>query len=301
MSTAVTHERRQGVDMKQFQQDEDFILRRWREVTINGWNTRILDIGEGEPILFVPITQHIEVFDSRLIQHFARTNRVLFFQRRETTTKDLYVADRVRDIKSILDYIGIKKVHIAAHSSGAGAALFFVIEHQEYVKSFVLQCLSPRVTIPKFDNFLATYIAPFLPRKVLLDLLTSRCAERGTPEYNFVYGQWNKFPDIKRAWVHSIWTMAQYDSRPYLSQIRVPVLLINTDNDDINTVQAMEYFDQHLPNSYGLKVIHGGKHFYQYWKADDVILHMEEFYNRLAEEERKARESDHLLVRSPEV
>ena len=34
------------VDVEQFKRDEDFILRQWKDVTIDGWDTKILDIGE---------------------------------------------------------------------------------------------------------------------------------------------------------------------------------------------------------------------------------------------------------------
>ncbi len=272
------------VDREQFRRDEDFILRQWQEVTIGDWRTKLLDIGQGEPLLIVPIAQHLEVFESRLIQHFARAHRVLFFQRRESPTNDLRVLDRAIDIKRVLDYLGLQRVHLVAHSSGAAAALFFVIAHQEHVQSFVLQSLSPVVTIPPLDSFLATYLTRYapLPRRVFLDLLTSRCAARGTPEYDLVYGQWSKYPDIQQFWNHSIWTMARYDARPYLSGIRVPVLVIGSDDDAVNGLPAMRYFHEHLPNSHGLKVVSGGQHFFHYWKVDQVIPHIEAFYGELA-------------------
>ena len=94
--------------------------------------------------------------------------------------------------------------------------------------------------------------------------------------------QWDTLGDVQRIWNHSIWTMARYDSRPYLPQIQTPVLLINSDNDHVNTVQAMRYFDEHLLNSYGLKVVRGGKHFFQYREAEQVIDYMETFYRELA-------------------
>lgn len=91
------------LEKEAFQKNANFIYRQWKAVNIKGWNTKILDIGQGEPIIFVPMARGLEPFDSLIIQHFAKTYRVITFERRENENQILDRKSRANDIKQVVD------------------------------------------------------------------------------------------------------------------------------------------------------------------------------------------------------
>lgn len=90
--------------------------------------------------------------------------------------------------------------------------------------------------------------------------------------------------NIRRFFAYSIWPMTGYNWTSGLEKLNIPVMVINSNNDLVNSVRAMSFIEKQLPKSYGYKLINGGWHFFQYHYSDQVIKCMEEFYNKLRSE-----------------
>jgi pimeloyl-ACP methyl ester carboxylesterase len=274
-----------------FQENASFIHNQWEETNLDGWSTHILDIGKGKPIFFVPIMQNLEVFDSLLIQHFSKQFRIITFQRRESEYEILDKDSRSADIKSVLDYLNIKQAHFVAHSSGSIATTNLALEQPSIFLSYVWMNLSLQAAMDmslwrkKLANT-AKYVP--LPEITLAKILAkSTCGKKGSLFYERVIEQFMaikrtaNISKFKRWFSKSVWSLGDYNWTHELHNMTMPVLLLNSDNDMVNSVEAMGKIKDFLPNCYGYKIIKGGRHFFQYPCYDQVINYMEDFYEKL--------------------
>src|ERR671932_475421 len=83
-----------------------------RHERVEGWETELFEQGTGDPILFVPILAHVEVIYARQLRDFARDHRVITYRRPESTTAPVSIADRVRELRQLLDHLEIDAAHI---------------------------------------------------------------------------------------------------------------------------------------------------------------------------------------------
>jgi non-heme chloroperoxidase len=117
-----------------------------KRISANGTQLAYVELGRGEPVIFV----HGGLQDYRMwLQHlpkFAGHYRVIAYSRRnnypnETSPDGLPdgAADaHGEDLAAFVRALGLSKVRIVAHSSGAHAALFFAAAHPDMVVSLAL-------------------------------------------------------------------------------------------------------------------------------------------------------------------
>jgi pimeloyl-ACP methyl ester carboxylesterase len=282
-----------SLEEKAFNENRDFIHDRWEEAVIDEWETFIFDVGEGEPIVFVPIARNIETFDSLLIKHFVRTNRVITYRRREDEKQVLDIGSRTEDIKRVLGHLGIEKAHFVSHSSGSVAATSLALKEPERFLSYVWMNLSARPTMDMspWKKVLADALrfVP-VPDRIVVGTASRLCSgnRSDTLLYERVRGAFldiiktANVKNIKKWFVRNVWTMAHYDWTTGLERLDIPILLINSDNDIVNSVDAMRLIEKQLPNCYGCRIVEGGRHFFQYTRHKEVIGHMEEFYGEIS-------------------
>jgi pimeloyl-ACP methyl ester carboxylesterase len=275
-----------------FQKNADFIYSRWQRVQIGDFETRILDVGEGEPVFVVPICNGLEAFDSLIIQQLSKEFRVITFRRRENEKVRLDRHSRAADIKKVLDYLGIKKAHFISHSSGSIATTTLALKHPELFLSYVWMNLSavPAADLSPLKKTIAS-LAKYLPisDKKITEMLSSTCAgeKKNSLLYHRIYEQFTSVKQtagvvsMKKWFINNVWLLADYDWSKGLDNLCMPVLLINSDDDLVNSVDAMSVLDKQLPNSHGLVVINRGWHLFQYPCADQVLAAIENFYEKL--------------------
>lgn len=116
------------------------------EAAINGANLAYIETGNGEPVVFV----HGGLQDYRMwVSHmpkFADRYRVIAYSRRNNFPNEVSAdgtpdgaADlHGEDLAAFIRALGLGKVRIVAHSSGAHAALFFAASHPDMVVSLAL-------------------------------------------------------------------------------------------------------------------------------------------------------------------
>ncbi len=277
-----------------FMENGDFIYRNWKGVDLDGWKTHILDTGQGEPIVFVPIAHGLEVFDSLLVKHFSRRNRVITFRRREDDSVVLGRESRADDIGRVMDYCSIEKAHLVGHSSGSIAATTFALKHPERVLSYVWMNLSPKpaMDMALWKRILANLLKFIpMPDDVVAGVVASSCSggrknsllyERCLESFMSVK-QSGRIKSTKKWFERNVWSCSFYDwsSPQKLEGLTMPVIVMNSDNDLVNSARATIMLEKLLPNSYGHKTVKGGYHLFQYPCADQVISFMESFYGSL--------------------
>ena len=115
-------------------------------IYINGDSIHYLDIGKGEPVVFV----HGGLGDYRTwaeqIDTFSSNYRVIAYSRRYAypnkqvvnDSADYTVLPHVKDLATLISTLKIAPVHLVGHSWGAFTALKATIDHPELIKSLVV-------------------------------------------------------------------------------------------------------------------------------------------------------------------
>lgn len=271
------------VVLKKFIDDSDFIYSAWKSLSIEGFNTKILDIGQGEIIFQTPIAQNMEPFWTPLIKMLSASYRVITFQRREDTNIFFNAWDRAKDIKLVLDYLKIENCHFISHSSGAIANMHFSLLYPHYVKSMVI--MNAAAYYPNLHGLisqLSNKVSQLIPNNLLFSIFMSFIAEKKTDDFIYHKYAFKRFIPFKRYMKYSLnHIIATHDVRENLYNIKCPTLLINRINDKVVPMTLMEYLEARLPNCYGLKTVEGGGHMFHYKNSEPIYTYIMDFYKNI--------------------
>lgn len=117
-----------------------------KRISANGTDISYVELGQGEPVIFV----HGGLQDYRMwaehLPKFAKRYRAIAYSRRNHAPNDTSpdgmpdsAADvHGEDLAALVRALGLSKVRIVAHSSGAHAALFFAASNSDMVVSLAL-------------------------------------------------------------------------------------------------------------------------------------------------------------------
>ena len=117
-----------------------------KSVFINGDSLHYIDIGKGEPVIFVHGTLDDYRLWSMQMDTFAKHHRVIAYSRRyaypnkqvNNDTADYTPAIHAKDLAEFIRSLNLGPVHLVGHSYGAYTALLTTMEHPELVKTVVL-------------------------------------------------------------------------------------------------------------------------------------------------------------------
>jgi pimeloyl-ACP methyl ester carboxylesterase len=155
--------------------NEDEVVPEVKSIFINGDSIHYIDIGKGDPVVFV----HGAVGDYRTwgaqMDTFAKKHRVIAYSRRFAypnkqkinDSADLTVIANSNDLSEILKVLNLGPVHLVGHSYGAFTALLTTIDHPGLVRSLTLgeaPVISLLQNVPGGDTILNNFITKtFVP------------------------------------------------------------------------------------------------------------------------------------------
>ncbi|WP_276165375.1 alpha/beta fold hydrolase [Zobellia alginiliquefaciens] len=144
-----------------------------KTVLINGSSLNYLDIGKGEPVVFV----HGTVGDYRVweaqMYAFAKNHRVIAYSRRFAypnkqvlnDSADFSVTAHSKDLTTFIQELNLGPVHLVGHSFGAFTSLVTALEHPELLQSLTLReppIMSLLQNIPKGEELLNDFVGNVL-------------------------------------------------------------------------------------------------------------------------------------------
>jgi len=146
-----------------------------KSIFINGDSIHYLDMGKGDPVVFI----HGVVGDYRTwgaqMDEFAKNHRVIAYSRRFAFPNKQMINDSVnltvnshaKDLSEFLMALNLGKAHLVGHSFGANTALITAIDHPELVHSLTLaEALFPSLVLNTsggdtiMNNFITTTFMP---------------------------------------------------------------------------------------------------------------------------------------------
>lgn len=275
----------------EFLEDERSVFASYREVNIDGWQTRIIDHGEGEAIFFVPIIGGLEVVYSRQLREFAKTHRVLFYERKESLDKPVYVEERVEELRRVMDHCGVERAHIVGLGDAGVPTFNFGRIYPERALSLTSLCLGPRYRVPPYwlnegiINPLTERlpIEGLVPNAVIRAMVIKGTYGNGRLPAHLIGHMVDHIPEQMRVHKYSVLPVTHHhEMRDWAHTLRVPILLINRDDDPLAPVAEMEELAAQLPNCYGLKVFRDGGRFITYTWAEQVNALLSSFFAKVA-------------------
>jgi pimeloyl-ACP methyl ester carboxylesterase len=236
--------------------------------------------GSGPPLLFIHgVSDHAESFVqpiARLSAHFRCIAYNLPTGRNDGARISCYThADLVRDLWALLDHLGAAQSYVFGSSFGATVALAAMREQPRRLPRGVLQSALAWRPLRRTEKWLA-HLLRFLPG-------TMRSLPYRTKILTKVHGPmfdgrgenvWQSFVECTgrtpfRAFGHQVLMLDRTDVRPWLADVKQPVLLVCGERDPLVGAAQTEALLRGLPNA-GRVVIEGGGHM-PYYTHPEVL------------------------------
>ncbi|EKN65891.1 putative hydrolase [Neobacillus bataviensis LMG 21833] len=261
-----------GISVKQYFIDAD------------GVNTRIVEAGEGEPLILLHgIGGHVEAY-ARNIKSLSKHFRVIALDMlghgyTEKPNFPYTIKVYSDHLLSVIKALSFDKVHLSGESLGGWMSAWFAARHPEYVKTLLLNTpgnikAKPEVMKKLKESTLKAVLeANYETVRSRLEFLfydknfvTDELVET---RYK-IYTQ----PEFKEA-VHNIVVLQEWEVRKnytwepeWTHKITAPTLILMSDHDPTATVEDAEYLQQLIPNS-KLQIITDAGHWPQWEKPEE--------------------------------
>ena len=82
-----------------FRADVEYIEKLWHRTPVGQLDIPLIDIGEGVPLVFVPILEHLEFVYARQVREFSQSRRVILYRRWEARTRPVGLAERAEELR----------------------------------------------------------------------------------------------------------------------------------------------------------------------------------------------------------
>ena len=253
-------------------QNEAIAVPEVKALFINGDSIHYIDIGKGDPVVFV----HGLVGDYRTwgaqMDEFAKNHRVIAYSRRFAypnkqiinDSADYTVVSHSKDLFEFLKALNLGPAHLVGHSFGAHTALLTTIDHPGLVRSLTLgEALFPWLlqNVPGGDTILNNF-----ERKAVMPVIEAfKNNDNGKAVRALITGVMGDslvFPNLPE-WQREIMMantleprgvmLSKNADRPVtcddIKKIKVPVLLVNGDKSPLIFSSMRDEIDRCLSNN----------------------------------------------------
>lgn len=277
------------IDDTTFHNDVQYIESLWQRRNIGGLDMPIIDIGKGEPLVFVPILEHLEFVYARQILAFSQTRRTIMYRRHETRSQPVGLVERAGELRSVLDSLELGAVDLVAHGDAAMVLFEFAVRYPERCRSLIIVAqgadyeISPHPFIwflhELFVRLPVQYILPawFLRRIVINYIMASSLPASNLLNplprlpHHVIEEQFHKIEGWPFVYKFSVLPVIHYfDMRQRLPALTMPVLLINRSDDVLSPEAKTHWLSKQLPHCAGYYIVSGGERFFMYSQAEKV-------------------------------
>jgi pimeloyl-ACP methyl ester carboxylesterase len=287
------------VDEATFHAGVEYIESLWRRFPVGDVDMPLIDIGEGDALVFVPILEHLEWVYARQIRAFSQSRRVILYRRRENRARFVGLAERAAELLDVLDSLRLQQVDLVGHGDAAMVLFEFAIQYPQRCRSLTIiaQAADYQIAPHPFiwllhELFLRLPVQRLLPawflRRIVINyIMASRSAQDAlqstatvTPRLprHLIEEQFAKIALWPAVYKFSVLPIIHnFDIRQLLHRLTMPVLLINRADDALSPAAKTHWLAQHLPNCTNYHVIAGGERFFMYAQADQVNVLMQAF------------------------
>lgn len=278
------------VSDEQWAADREYIAANLRPRRVDDMG--VIDLGEGEPILYIPLLAHVEVVYARQLREFSADHRVVLYRRREPTDRPVGIPERVEEAREVLDALGIERAHIVGRGQAAIPASALALAYPERCLSLVMVNVGMRHNVPPIAVTRAiNWSLLHLPiegwllseerwRRQVVKFLSGP-EQRLTREQ--LLAVYSEIPNFMKVCKYSVSPLElDHDLRGKAQRLSTPTLLFGADEDPRGTRDELEELAAALPDCRGVHVIEHGGHFVNYIQGDEFNRLVRAFYAGLA-------------------
>lgn len=129
----------QTIDESTVRADVEYIESLWQRRAVGAVDMPVIDVGGGEPLVCVPILEHLEFVYARQVRTLSATRRVILYRRSETRSRPVGLAERVGELRHVLDSLALHQpVDFVAHGDAAMVLLEFAARFPQRCRSLVI-------------------------------------------------------------------------------------------------------------------------------------------------------------------
>ena len=293
------------VDETAFHDDVDYIESLWQRRAVGDVDMPIIDIGQGEPLVFVPILEHLEFVYARQIRHFSQFRRVILYRRHETRSHFVSLPERAEELWRVLDSLGLERVDFVAHGDAAMVLFEFASRSPERCRSLsiIAQAADYQIAPHPFiwllhEAYVRLPVEWFVPARVIRNTVVNYITAHSDPQQTnagsdgssdherqprrlppaLIDEQFRKIAHWPRVYKFSVLPVIHYfDMRERLSGLTMPILLMNRADDALSPEAKTRWLASQLPNCAGYHVVPGGDRFFMYSEDRHVTPLIEQF------------------------
>lgn len=268
---------------------------------IGNYELPLIDIGQGAPLVFVPILEHLEFVYARQVRFFSSQRRVILYRRHETRTRFTGLPERVEELRQLLNHLEIVAADFVGHGDAAMVLLEFALLYPQRCRSLtiVTQAAEYRIAPHPWiwllhELYLRLPVEHVLPAAFLRRTVVNYIIARKLNVYASKTGeslsllpralieeQFDKIQLWPAVYKFSVLPIIhRFDISKRLNALSMPVLLINRFDDVLAPEERTHWFAEHLPNCAGYHVIPGGERFFLYSEAASVNPLLQNFLQR---------------------
>jgi pimeloyl-ACP methyl ester carboxylesterase len=279
------------VSDEQWQADGEYIRSNLKPVKVGARTLEVIDLGQGDPIIYIPILAHVEIVYARQLREFSRDHRTILYRRPEATDHPVSIAERVEEVRGLLDTLGVEQAHIVGRGEGAVVAAEFALAYPQRARSLVMVNLGmdhkvPPVPLTNALNWTLLHLP--IEGWVLTDdswrlkVIKFLSGKDQRLTWDQLMGTYQQIPDFLKVCKYSVTPIVLYhDLHGKAQRLRTPTLLITTDEDPRATPADLEELAAALPDCRGVHVVPQGGRFVNYIQGDEVNRLIREFYATL--------------------
>lgn len=289
------------IDDATFHDDVAYLESLWQRMPVGTVDMPVIDIGVGEPLVFVPILEHLEFVYARQIRAFSETRRVIAYRRQENRSRFVGLAERAEELRQVLDSLGVKSADMVGHGDAAMVLFEFAARYPQRCRSLTIIAqgadyqIAPHPIIWYLHELylrlpVEHILSASLLRRTVVNYITahnqtndSTAPIRALPRY-LIEGQFRKialWPCVYKFSVLPI--IHSFDIRDRLDVLTMPILLINRADDVLSPEAKTRWLAGKLPNCQGYHVIAGKERFFMYAQAETVNVLMAEFLEAISQ------------------
>ncbi len=281
------------IDDAAFHADVAYIESLWQRKKIGTIDMPVLDIGSGEPLVFVPILEHLEFVYARQIRALSQTRRVIMYRRHETRTRAIELPERAEELHLVLDRLKIETADFVAHGDAAMVLFEFATRYPQRCRSLsiIAQGADYEIAPHPFiwllhEIFVRLPVEHFLPawflRRTVVNYIMApqKAVHRPAPSLprHLIEEQFQRIQLWPFVYKFSVLPVIHYyDMRQRLGSLTMPILLINRLDDALAPEAKTHWLSTQLPNCTGYFLVPGGERFFMYSQADEVTRIIEQF------------------------
>jgi len=281
-----------------FQADVQFLEEHWQRVSVAEVDLPLIDLGVGDPLVFVPILEHLEFVYARQIHYFRKARRVIIYRRHESRTHFMSITERAEELCRVLDACQIAAADFVGHGDAAMVLFEFALRHPERCRSLTIIAqgadyrIAPHPLIWLLHEiFLRLPVERLIPaslvRHIVIRYITHSESESlsqdvisGITELpkKLIEEQFRKIALWPAVYRYSVLPVIHdFDIRTRLSTLTMPILLINRQDDVLSPEAKTAWLAQHLPRCSRYHVVPARERFFLYSQAEFVTPLIEEF------------------------